>query len=166
MELISPTSLLFWMTLTFLLVFLILKKFAWRPILRMLDEREQKIDASLKLADQTREEMQLLQAENARAMEEMQMKRKEMLIETEHLRKKLLEKASAEARQTAEKMIEEAKIRISQEKMAAIEALKWESAVLAREMAERILRKELSSQSVKEGWMNQLIEEVSVDKRV
>ncbi len=165
MELISPTSLLFWMTLTFLLVLLILKKYAWRPILRMLDEREQKIDASLKLADQTREEMLLLQTENAKAMEEMQVKRKEMLVETETLRKKMLDKASNEARETADKMIEEARMRITQEKMAAIEALKWESALLAREMAERILRKELSSQTVKEGWMNQLIEEVSIEKR-
>jgi len=165
MELISPTSLLFWMTLTFLLVLLILKKYAWRPILRMLDEREQKIDASLKLADQTREEMLQLQADNAKAMEEMHMKRKEMLVETENLRKKMLEKASVEARETADKMIEEARMRITQEKMAAIEALKWESALLAREMAERILRKELSSQTVKEGWMNQLIEEVSIEKR-
>lgn len=166
MELISPTSLLFWMTLTFFLVLLVLKKYAWGPILRMLDEREEKIDSSLRLADQTREEMRQLQSENAKAMEEMLAKRKEMLLETESLRKKMLDTAAKEARQMTEKMLDEARMRITSEKLAAIEELKLGSAALAKEMAERILRRELSSQTIKEGWMNQLIDEVKTGKRL
>ncbi len=161
MELVTPGfGLIFWTTLTFLLLVFLLKKFAWGPILTAVKDREESIDNALKSAEKAREEMKNLQADNEKILAEARAERDAMLKEGRELRDKTIDGAKEAAKAEAEKMIENAREQIEMQKRAAMTELKNQVAALSIDMAEKILRKELADAKKQEALINEMLEDI------
>jgi len=161
MELITPgLGLLFWMTLAFLLLVFILKKFAWGPILMMLKERETSIHEALNSANQAREDMKQLKFSNEQLLQEAKNERDLLLNEARKVRDKLLEEARIKASEEASRIVESAKASINNEKMAAMTELKNQIAEASLTIAKFILKRELSDPAKQEEYVQELLKEV------
>jgi F-type H+-transporting ATPase subunit b len=146
MDLITPgLGLVFWTVITFLILLIILKKFAWKPILGAVSEREQSIKNALLSADNARKEMQNLQADNQRILQEARMERDSLLKDAREMKDKMVADAKNEAQAQGLKMIEQAKAAIESEKNAAMAELKLHVSSLSLEIAEKLLKDELSN---------------------
>ena len=146
MDLITPElGLIFWTTLSFLVLLFILRKFAWKPILGAVNSREEGIKDSLAAAEKARREMENLHADNERILKEARVERETMLKEAREIKSKMITDAKDEAQIQAGKMIEQAKAAIESEKKAAMSELKNQVATLSLEIAEKVVRKELSN---------------------
>lgn len=146
MDLITPEwGLIFWTGLSFLILLFILRKFAWKPILNSVNERESSIKNALAEAEKARLEMENLQADNERILKEARAERESMLKEARELKNKIVSDAKEEAQEQAGKMIEQAQTAIESEKKAAMAELKNHVAGLAVEIAEKVVREELSN---------------------
>ncbi|MEP3837355.1 MAG: F0F1 ATP synthase subunit B [Algibacter sp.] len=128
-----------------LIIILLMRKFAWKPILNALDEREGGIANALKSAENAKLEMQNLQADNQRLLKEARAEREEMLKEARDMKNKIIEDAKTEANDTAGKLVAQAQASIESEKKAAIADLKSQVANLSLEIAEKVVRTELSN---------------------
>lgn len=145
MDLVSPgIGLIFWMTLTFSLLLFVLGKFAWKPIMQSLKEREDKISNSLAMAKQTQEEMKQLQADNQKLLNEAKNERDVILKEANKMKDNIINEARSKAQIEADKIVESARENINNEKMAAMIDLKNQLASLSIEVAEHVLNRELS----------------------
>jgi F-type H+-transporting ATPase subunit b len=145
MGLVTPgLGLVFWTTLSFLIVLFMLKKMAWKPILKALKEREESISEALKAADKAKFEMNELKAGNKKLLNEARVERETMLKEAREAKNKIVAEAKEIARLEANKMIQSAQATIENEKKAAINELKNQVATLSLEIAEKILKSELS----------------------
>lgn len=131
-------------TILLLLLILLMVKFAWKPILNSLNERESGIEDALKAAEKAKLEMQNLQADNQKLLQEARMERETMLKEAREIKTKMIEDAKSEAQDQANSMIEQAQAAIQSEKKAAIADLKTQVANLSIEIAEKVVREELS----------------------
>lgn len=161
MELIQPgLGLIFWMTISFGLVLFILGKYAWRPIMNMLREREAAIDTALHEADRAREEMKQLKVDNEKLLKEAKEERDAILAEARKIREKMIEEARLKAGQEAQRVVDGAKERIENEKMAAMVDLKNQIAQLSIEIAEKVIRTELSEDKKHEELIQRLIKEI------
>lgn len=161
MELVTPgIGLIFWMTLSFLILVLILKKFAWKPILKMLRERETRIDEALHEADKAREEMKSLKASNEQLLKEAKEERDAMLRSAREVKEKIIEEARVTAGEEASRIIESAKQSIHYEKMQALVELKNQIAILSIEIAEKLVQDELSKDQKQEKLVEKLINEI------
>ena len=146
MDLITPEfGLVFWTLITFLVLLFILRKFAWKPILGAVSEREEGIKDALASAEKARQEMENLQADNERILKEARTERETMLKEARELKAKMISDAKEEAQNQASKMIEQAQAAIDSEKKAAMAELKSHVAGLSIEIAEKVVRDELSN---------------------
>lgn len=160
MELVSPgLGLIFWMIVSFGILLFITFKFIWPAILGGLKEREQEIASSLDEAKKAREEMKALQANNETLIKEAKEKRDEILKEAKAIKDDMLAAAKNQAQTETQRMIEEAKKQIEQEKMAAITELKNELADLSISIAEKLIKNELSDKSKDKKLMDQLIKD-------
>ena len=137
-------GLFFWQTLLFVILFFVLKKYAWKPILSAVEEREEGIKNALDSAKKAKEEMKSLSADNERILNEAKLERDSLLKEAREMKEKIINEAKESANQDAEKILATAKEQIRNEKLKAITELKNEVANLSIEMAEKILRSELS----------------------
>ena len=145
MELVTPAiGLIFWTTVVFTLLVLLLKKFAWKPILSAVDERNQSIKDSLAQAEKARSEMSELTANNEKIIAQAKVDRDLILKEARDMKNEIISEAKDKASKEAEKLVSTAKEQILNEKMKAITELKNHVADLSIEMAEKILRSELS----------------------
>ena len=145
MELVKPEiGTIFWMSIVFLTLVIILGKFAWGPIMKSLKEREDTITDALKSAERAKEEMSKLQADNQKILAEARTERDLLLKEAREIKDKLIADAKGLASIEAAKLIENAKIAIESEKLSAINQIKAQVAELSVEIAEKILTKELS----------------------
>lgn len=146
MDLVTPdVGLLFWTLISFFVLLFLLRKFAWKPIVNTVDNREQSIREALDEAEKARLEMQNLQADNERILKEARVEREAMLKEARELKNKIVADAKDEAQVQANKMIEQAQTAIESEKKAAMAELKNHVAGLAVEIAEKVVRDELSN---------------------
>ncbi len=146
MDLITPgLGLVFWTVITFLILLIILKKFAWKPILGAVSEREESIKNALLSADNARKEMQNLQADNQRILQEARMERDSLLKDAREMKDKMVADAKNEAQAQGLKMIEQAKAAIESEKNAAMAELRAQVSNLSIEIAEKLLKDELSN---------------------
>lgn len=162
MELIQPgLGLIFWMTLSFALVLFVLRRYAWKPILKMLKEREDEIDEALNAANKAKEEMKNLQADNEKLIRQAKEDRDAILNEARKVRDKMIDEAKDKANIEAQRIVESAKERIENEKMAALVDLKNQIAQLSIDIAEKILRAELSEKNKQEELIKRLIEETN-----
>lgn len=146
MDLITPgIGLVFWTAITFLFLLVILRKFAWKPILGAVSEREEGIRDALASADNARKEMENLQADNERILKEARLERETMLKEAREIKAKMIEDAKTDAKEEANKIVTQAQASIEAEKKAAIAELKTQVASLSIEIAEKVVRQELSN---------------------
>jgi len=160
MELVSPgIGLIFWMLLSFSILLFITFKYIWPVILGGLKEREEEIATSLEEAKKAREEMKSLQSDNQALIKEAKNQRDEILKEAKALKEDILKEAKVKAEEEAQRLIEESKKRIQQEKMAAITELKNEVAELSINIAEKLIKSELSAKNKQKELMDQLIKD-------
>lgn len=146
MDLVTPdVGLLFWTFISFAILLFLLRKFAWKPILGTVNDREQSIKEALESAEKARLEMQNLTADNERILKEARMEREALLKEARDIKSKMIADAKDEAQQQASKLIEQAQSAIQSEKKAAISELKNQVAELSVGIAEKVLQDELSS---------------------
>jgi len=146
MDLLTPElGLIFWTAISFLLLLFILRKFAWKPILGAVNTREEGIKDALAAAEKARLEMENLHADNERILKEARLERETLLKEARDIKTKMISDAKDEAQNQANKMIEQAQAAIESEKKAAMAELKNQVASLSLEIAEKVVRKELSN---------------------
>ena len=145
MNFTAPESLIFWTTIIFVVFLILLRKFAWKPILGAVNERETSIKNALLSAENARKEMQNLQSDNQRILQEARLERDGMLKDAREMKEKMVADAKNEAQAQGLKMIEQAKAAIEGEKNAALAELKSHVATLSLEIAEKLLKDELSN---------------------
>ena len=138
-------GLFIWQVVIFVGLILLLKKFAWKPILDAVNEREEGIKNALLSADNARKEMQNLQSDNQRILQEARMERDSLLKEAREMKDKMVADAKNEAQAQGLKMIEQAKAAIESEKNAAMAELKLHVSTLSLEIAEKLLKDGLSN---------------------
>jgi len=145
MGLVTPgIGLIFWMTLVFLTLLFLLKKFAWGPIMTSIKEREMSISTSLAMAKQTQEEMKRLQADNEKLLKEARIERDAILSEANKIKDNIINEAKSKAQVEADRIVESALENIENEKRAALTEIKTQVAELSIEIAEKVLGAELS----------------------
>jgi F-type H+-transporting ATPase subunit b len=146
MELVTPAiGLVFWMLVTFSLLLFILKKFAWKPILTSIKEREETIEKSLQQAENARAEMQKLHSQNEALLAEARSEREVILKEAREIKDKIIGDAKAIADDEAKKLIARASDEISKQKSVALEELRREIAGFSMQIAEKLVSRELDS---------------------
>lgn len=132
-------------TILFLLLIFLMVKFAWKPILNSLNDREEGIKTALDAAENAKKEMENLSADNERLLKEARIEREALLKEAREMKHKIISDATNEAQDKAGKMIEQAQAAIETEKKAAMAELKSHVAGLSIEIAEKVVREELSN---------------------
>lgn len=158
MDLITPGfGLVFWTAITFLILLFVLKKFAWKPILGAVSSREESIKDALAAAEAAKREMENLQADNERILQEARAEREGMLKEARDIKNKIITDAKEEAKVSADKMIVQAQEAIKSEKKAAIEELKSQVASLSLEIAEKVVKQELSNKGQQEKLVQEML---------
>ncbi|MDA9128209.1 F0F1 ATP synthase subunit B [Flavobacteriaceae bacterium] len=156
-------GLFFWQTLLFVALILLLKKFAWKPILDAVNEREQGIKDALDSAEQAKQEMANLQADNEKLLKEARAERDAMLKEARDIKNKMINDAKEEAKGEADKMVAQAQAAIQSEKKAAIADLKNQVASLSLEIAEKVVRVNLSSDDNQQKLVKNLLDDSSLN---
>jgi F-type H+-transporting ATPase subunit b len=157
MELITPgIGLLFWMLLAFSVVLMILKKFAWKPILNALRDRENSIEQALQAADKAREQMAKLQADNEKILAEARLERDKLIREAREMKDQIINDARLKASEEGNKLIEAARNAIQNERTAAVDQIRQMVANLSVDIAQKLLLKQLED----EKSQKELIEKV------
>ncbi|WBL22411.1 F0F1 ATP synthase subunit B [Zunongwangia sp. HRR-M8] len=164
MDLITPEiGLLFWQTIVFLVLILLLAKFAWKPILGAVKEREDSINNALSSAEEARKEMQNLKADNEQLMKEARAERDAILREARELKEKVMADATVEAQDKADQIVSQAKESIELEKKAAMAEIKAQVASLSIEIAEKVVRTELSSKEKQHQMIDNMLGDVTLN---
>ena len=144
MDLVTPDiGLIFWTTISFAILYFILAKFAWKPILGAGTEREKSIKEALSAAEKAKEEMANLKADNEKILNEAKLQRESLLKEAREIKSKIIADAESEATEKANKLVESAKTAIENEKSVAMKELKNTVVDLSLDIAEKLLSKEL-----------------------
>ena len=164
MKLLLPEfGLLIWTLVAFLVVFLILKKFAWPAIVKGLADREKSIADSLSTAEKVKAEMLQLKSDNEALLAKAREERAQLLKEAKETKDKIISEAKDEAKVQATKIIADAQAIINQQKLAAINDLKNQVGKLVVEVSEKVLRRELSNKSEQENYIQQVAQEVKLN---
>jgi len=163
MQLTSPESLIFWTTIIFVVFFILLRKFAWKPILGAVKGREESINNALASAEAARREMQNLTADNERILQEARMERDALLKEAREMKDKMIADSKHEAQVQGERMIEQAKAAIDAEKNAAMSELKSQVSSLSLEIAEKLLKEELSNKEAQTKLVEKMLGDVKLN---
>lgn len=164
MDLLIPSfGLIIWTLIAFVIVFFILKKYAWKPILDSLKDREQNISDSILSAEKVRAEMAELKSENEILLAEAREERAVMMREAKEIRDKIIAEAKERAREETNKIVSDAQSTINQQKMAAIVDLKNQVGKLVLEVSERVLRRELSDRESQEQYIKELSDKVELN---
>lgn len=164
MDLLSPDfGLIAWTVLIFLLTFLILAKYAWKPILKMLDAREKGIAESIETADRIKAEMSQMKSEHEQMLMEAKTERSRILKEAKEVKDQIIAEAKDQAKAEARKIVEGAQIAIENQKMAALTDVKNQVGNLAIEVARKILQKELSNTASQEEFIRQLAGDIKLN---
>ena len=157
-------GLIFWMTVSFLTVLFILKKFAWKPILSALSERERTIADALSEAKKAREEMAAMNARNEDLMREAREQREVLLKDARDIRDKEIALAKTKAKTEADALLNRARLDIQNEKNAAITEMKNQVAELSILVAERILKDKLADNVAQQGLVDKVMAEADLRK--
>jgi F-type H+-transporting ATPase subunit b len=164
MELLLPKlGLIFWTLIAFGIVFYILAKFAWKPILKSLNDREKNISDAILSTEIVKKEMAELKNENEILLAKAREERAIMMREAKETRDKIISEAKERAREETNKIIEGAQGAINQQKMAAITDLKNQVGNLVIEVSEKVLRRELNNKEEQERYIQQLASKVELN---
>ena len=156
-------GLFIWQVLIFVGLIFLLKKFAWKPILDAVNDREEGIKNALLSAENARKEMQNLQADNQRILQEARLERDNMLKDAREMKEKMVADAKNEAQVQGLKMIEQAKAAIESEKNAAMAELKLQVSTLSLSIAEKILKDELSNKESQTKLVEKMLGDVKLN---
>lgn len=164
-KLISEFSvgLFFWQLVIFVSLIFLLRKFAWKPILTAVDEREGKISDALEQAEKAKAEVARLQSNNEALLREAQAERDAILKAARDAKESMVSEAKAKASEEANRMIEQARESIRNEKMAAVTELKNQVAALSLEIAEKLVKEQLSSDAKQVELSNKLVSEIKLN---
>ncbi|HEY4338041.1 MAG TPA: F0F1 ATP synthase subunit B [Puia sp.] len=164
MELLTPDLGLFvWNVIIFLLLLVILRSLAWKPILKSLNEREKGISDSLASAERIKVEMAQMKNENEALLAKAREERAQMLKEARETKDKMINEAKEVAKQEASKIISDAQAAIEAQKMAAITEVKNQVGQLVVDVAEKVLRRQLENKSEQESYIRQLSNEAKLN---
>jgi len=164
MQLLTPAlGLILWTLLAFLIVFFLLKKFAWPAIIGGLAKREKTIADSLATAEKIKLEMAQMKNDNETILAQAREERATMLKEAKETKDKMIAAAKEEAKTQAAKIITDAQASINHQKMAALTEIKNQVGNLVIEVSEKVLRKELSNKASQEEYIKQLAQEVKLN---
>jgi len=164
MSLLLPhLGLIFWTLLAFLIVFFILKKFAWKQIISGLNERESNIADAIASAEKVKKEMSQLKSDNEALLQSAREERALLLKEAKDIKDKMINDAKEEAKNQATKIIAEANASIHHQKMAALTDIKNQVGKMVVEVSEKILRRELADKAQQETYISQLAEEIKMN---
>lgn len=164
MELLTPAiGLLFWMALVFGILVFFLKKFAWKPILSSLKEREDSIESALRMAEETRAEMAKLKSDNDKILAEARAERDKMIRDAKGITDKMIAEARDKAVIEGNKIIADAREAINQEKTAMVAQMKKDMASFSIEIAEKVIRRELSDKKAQESLVSTLIADANLN---
>lgn len=166
MDLLTPEfGLLFWMTLVFVIVFIILRKWGFPVIVKMVNDRKAYIDDSLKKAHEANEKLANIQKEGESIKQGAREKEAEILKEAAKTRDAIVEKAQAKAKDEGERLINDAKAEIEAQKQNAVKDIRSQVAVLSVQIAEKVLREKLSTNEAQMDLINRLLDEVASDNK-
>jgi F-type H+-transporting ATPase subunit b len=160
---IPETGLVIWMMITFLILLFLLRKFAWKPILKMIKDREDSIDGALKSAENAKLEMQNLKSDNEKILAQARSERDAMMKEARDMKDHIVGEAKGKAKEEADKILATAREAIQNEKMAAITELKNQVALLSVEIAEKILKRELSDENKQKDLIGDLLKDTKLN---
>ena len=161
MNLMLPDSgLLFWMTIIFAIVFCVLAKFGFPIITGMVEKRRKRISDSLEAARTAEQALAHLQTEQERIISETRTQQNKLMQEAAAERDRMIAQAQDKAREEAQKIMDEARVRIQEEKEAAIKEVRKEVAVISLAIAEKVVRKDLSTEASQKALADRLLDEM------
>jgi len=164
MELVKPgLGLIFWMTITFSLVLFILSKFAWKPILNSIREREDSINNALNAADEARKQMDALKSDNEKLLQQARIERDALLKEAKEMKDEIISQAKKSADDESRRILTAANESIESAKIKALNELKTQVAVLSVDLAEKVLSKKMEDRSAQEAFVNENLKSITLN---
>lgn len=164
MELVTPSiGLVFWTAVSFLILMVLLKKLAWKPVLTAIHERERSIEDALNKAELAREEMSRLSNENELLLKQARVERDQILKEAKELKDQIVAEAKLSAQTEGAKLIDKAKVEINNQKIAALDEVKNQVAALSLEIAEKVLRKQFDDKQKQDALVSDLLIDVKLN---
>ena len=164
MDLVTPGfGLIFWTSVVFIILLVLLKRMAWTPILNNVDARNKSIEEALEAAKNARDEMSNLKADNDRILKEARAQRDKMLKEARELKANIISEAKNAAKDEADKMIASAKVVIENEKAGAISELKKTVGSLSVDIAEKVLRAELKDVDKQNAFIADMLKDIKLN---
>lgn len=164
MELLTPgIGLIFWQAVVFLILFFLLAKMAWKPILASLKEREESIQDSLDSAEKAKLEMASMKADNEKLLKEAREERDKILRDARDAANRLHDQAQTDAKKNADKIIADAKAVIQTEKNAALRDVREQVALFSLEVAEKLMRKNLADDKAQKELTNRFVDELKLN---
>jgi len=164
MQLVTPgIGLIFWMLVSFSLVMYVLAKFAWKPIMKGIHQRENTIEKALEAANEAKKEMLQLKAGNEQLLRDAKDERDALMRDARKVKESILDEARVKANEEAARIMENARENIQFEKMAAINDLKNQIASISIEIAEKLIGKELENKKQQQELTEKLLKEVKIN---
>lgn len=164
MDLLTPgTGLIIWQLIVFLLLFFLLSKLAWKPIVSSLKERELSIQNALDTAEKARQEMSQLKSDNEKLLKEAREERDKILKEAREASNRMKEDAQHEAKKSADKIIEDARAAINIEKQAALKEIKIQVAMFSLEIAEKLIKQKLSDDKSQKQLVETYLKDIKIN---
>jgi F-type H+-transporting ATPase subunit b len=163
MDFTAPESLVFWTTTIFIIFFFLMRKFAWNPILGAVKSREESINNALAAAENAKNEIQNLKSDNEKLLAEARAERDTMMKEAREIKEKMINDAKNEAQAQGLKMIEQAKNAIASEKNAAMAEIKTQVSTLSLEIAEKLLKDQLSNKDSQTKLVEKMLDDVKLN---
>jgi F-type H+-transporting ATPase subunit b len=163
MDLVTPNpGLIFWTAITFLILLFILKKYAWKPILKAVTDRENSIESALLRAEAVREEMSRLTSENESLLKQARAERDTILAEATKVKNQIIADAKDAAQKEGARQLEIARIEINNQKAIAMADVKNQVAALSLDIAEKVLRKQFEDQKKQDELVRDLLKDVKL----
>ena len=164
MQLVTPgIGLLFWMLVSFGLVLFVLGKYAWKPIMKGIHQREDSIEKALEAANDAKKEMLKLKAGNEQLLRDAKDERDALMRDARKVKESILDEARVKANEEAARIMENARENIQFEKMAAINELKNQIATISIEIAEKVIGKELENKKAQQELTEKLLKDVKIN---
>nr|WP_294901044.1 F0F1 ATP synthase subunit B [uncultured Pedobacter sp.] len=164
MDLVTPSiGLVFWTLISFLVLLVLLKRLAWKPVLGAIHERERSIEDALNKAELAREEISRLSSENETLLKEARIERDQILKEAKELKDQIVAEAKNTAQTEGAKLIEKARVEINNQKIAALDEVKNQVASLSLEIAEKVLRKQFDDKQKQDALVSDLLKDVKLN---
>ncbi len=164
MDLITPEfGLVIWMIISFGIVLFILKKLAWKPILKAIEQRENTIENSLQSAKHAKEEMSKVKADNEKILEQAKIERNNIINEGREIKEKIVNDARDEATKETQSIIDDARRTINNEKLAAIEEMKTQIVELSVNIAEKVISNNLKNDEAQRDYIKKTLDELNIN---